>query len=69
MGAGRYIFQFFHEVDVDHVIQNGPRTFNHLILMEHEQAHKVPLTHVAFWVLIRADKILHDMNLTRFLRV
>ena len=57
MGAGRYPFQFFHEVDVDHVMQNGPWTFNHLVLMEHEQVRKVPLTHVAFWVLIRADKI------------
>ena len=28
VGAGRYLFQFYHEVDVNMVLNNWPWTFN-----------------------------------------
>ncbi|KAL2470562.1 DUF4283 domain-containing protein [Abeliophyllum distichum] len=28
IGAGIYIFQFFHPLDMDHVLENGPWMFN-----------------------------------------
>ena len=55
VGAGRYLFQFFHEFDVITVLNNGPWTFNQHILvvrrlMETDQADIVFLNQVTFWV-------------------
>ena len=58
VGAGRYLFQFFHEFDVITILNNGLWTFNQHILvvrrlMETDQADRVPLNQVTFWVQIR----------------
>ena len=50
MGNGRYLFQFFHEVDVSTVLHNGSWTFNQQTLvlrrlMEDDQVDKIPLNH------------------------
>ena len=57
VGAGRYLFQFFHEFDVITVLNNGPWTFNQHILvvrrlLETDQADRVPLNQVTLWVQI-----------------
>ena len=55
--AGRFLFHFFHEVDIAAVLNEGPWSFNHNILVltritETDQVGTVPLTHVSFWVQI-----------------
>ena len=47
--AGRYLFQFYHEVDISALINNGPWTFiQHTLVLrrlaETEQAERVPLS-------------------------
>ncbi|KAL9441583.1 hypothetical protein AB3S75_020141 [Citrus x aurantiifolia] len=50
-----FLFHFFHEVDLKHVIDLGPWTFDQHVLIlkrlgENEQPHRVPLFHTLFWV-------------------
>lgn len=52
-----YIFQFFHELDLKRVIENGPWTFdNHLLLCRRkrqgEQITKAEIHETSFWVQI-----------------
>ena len=74
VGAGRYLFQFYHEVDVNMVLNNGPWTFNQYTLvlkriMADDQVDRVPLNHVSFWVQIhhlpigfRTSKIIQNIG-------
>ena len=53
--APRYLFQFFHEVDIKRVIDSGPWSFdNHTLLVqrlkENEQPGQILLFNVDFWV-------------------
>ena len=53
--APRYLFQFFHEVDIRRVIDSGPWSFdNHTLLVhrpkENEQLGQILLFNVDFWV-------------------
>ncbi|CAI9757017.1 unnamed protein product [Fraxinus pennsylvanica] len=55
IGAGLYIFQFFHALDMDRVLQDGPWTFNqHLLILKHlkDDANpmRVDLFETSFWV-------------------
>ncbi|MBA0729546.1 hypothetical protein Golax_022726, partial [Gossypium laxum] len=49
LGEKRFLFKFFHDVDIDKVIKGAPWTFNnHLLvfhrLLEDEDPMEVPLT-------------------------
>lgn len=51
----RYVFQFYHSVDVQRVLDMRPCTFNnHLLVLEKLEGFshpsEVPLTHVPFWI-------------------
>lgn len=55
LGAGTYVFQFFHPIDMNRVLDNGPWTFNnHLFLLKHlkeaENPTKVDLFETSLWV-------------------
>ncbi|KAH1065445.1 hypothetical protein J1N35_030432 [Gossypium stocksii] len=55
LGNKRYLFQFFHEVDIQRVISGTPWFFNnHLLVLEKIQEGEnpllVPLIHMEFWV-------------------
>ena len=71
VGAGRYLFQFFHEFDVITFLNNGPWTFNQHILvvrklMETDQADIVPLNQVTFWVQIHNLPVgFHSINIIK----
>ena len=50
-----FLFQFFHEIDIQRVIDSGPWTFDQHILIakrlgESEQPQMVPLYHTSFWI-------------------
>lgn len=50
-----YLFQFFHEVDIERVIDMSPLTFDQRILLFkrlelHAQATRVLLIHTLIWV-------------------
>ena len=50
-----FLFQFFHEVDIQKVLDSGPWTFDqHLLIMKRlgkdEQPQSVPLFHTSFWI-------------------
>ena len=52
-----FLFQFFHEVDLKHVIDSGLWTFDQHILIlkrsgENEQPDRVPLFHTSFSILV-----------------
>ncbi|KAL8456497.1 hypothetical protein ACS0TY_034637 [Phlomoides rotata] len=54
-GNGRFIFEFYHPLDVSRVMNGLPWTFNnHPLLLHHlqrgEHAMRVPLTTLPFWV-------------------
>ncbi|KAJ8648294.1 hypothetical protein MRB53_001317 [Persea americana] len=69
-----FLFQFFHEIDVNWVLETRPWTFDkHILLVkrleENEQPHNVPLFHTSFWVQIYnlpigflSEKILKDIG-------
>ncbi|XP_060972463.1 uncharacterized protein LOC133038358 [Cannabis sativa] len=61
LGPNRYLFQFFHELDVQTVIDGSPWTFNRCPLVFHrlkkgEDPKVVPLHKIDFWVQI------HDLK-------
>ncbi|MCH80235.1 hypothetical protein A2U01_0001001 [Trifolium medium] len=52
---GRFIFQFFHHLDVQKVLRGGPWFFNkHMLILgamgEGEEPEQVPLNTVPFWI-------------------
>ncbi|KAL8470718.1 hypothetical protein ACS0TY_033330 [Phlomoides rotata] len=55
LGCGRYMFQFFHPLDVKRVIDGSPWVLgNHLLVVHQlvtgELPLTVPLNHLAFWM-------------------
>ncbi|XP_073121703.1 uncharacterized protein At4g02000-like [Henckelia pumila] len=55
IGPNLYLFQFFHELDVSRVINDGPWTFDqHLLIFKSLELgmnpHQVPLFQVDFWI-------------------
>lgn len=53
----RYLFQFFHEFDMDRILEGGPWTFdNHILILQRlkqgEFPTQIPLNLVPFWVQI-----------------
>ncbi|KAH1128992.1 hypothetical protein J1N35_000370 [Gossypium stocksii] len=55
MGEKRFLFRFFHKMDIDWVINGAPWTFNNNLLMIHrleagDDPFKVPLIYTIFWV-------------------
>ena len=74
LGGGRFLVQFFHEVDVAAVLNQGPWTFNQYIFVVHKisetnQVEWFPLHQVDFWVQIhnlpvcfRSSKIVQDID-------
>ncbi|GMI91327.1 hypothetical protein HRI_002802000 [Hibiscus trionum] len=57
IGENRYLFRFYHKIDVDRVEENGPWNFNsHLLILyrlkEGDVPLSVPLNLVPFWVLV-----------------
>ncbi|KAL2481544.1 hypothetical protein Adt_34510 [Abeliophyllum distichum] len=57
MGVGTYVFQLFHPIDMNRVLDNGPWTFNnHLLLLKHlkedDNPLKVDVFETSFWVQI-----------------
>ncbi|XP_075486286.1 uncharacterized protein LOC142525885 [Primulina tabacum] len=52
-----YLFQFFHEFDVDRILEGGPWSFDNHLLLLHKLKQgkiptKVPLNLIPFWVQI-----------------
>ncbi|MBA0729879.1 hypothetical protein Golax_020488 [Gossypium laxum] len=65
MGEKRYIFKFFHSMDMERVLKGLPWTFNnHLLILSKlrrgEDPLKIPLVYVPFWVQI------HDVPIGLF---
>ncbi|XP_002520658.3 uncharacterized protein At4g02000 [Ricinus communis] len=70
----RYLFQFFHEVDVKRVENGGPWTFNnyHILLhrlKEKENSHEVELKWTDFWIQVyrlpigfRSEKVVKNIG-------
>lgn len=57
IGQGRYIFQFFHKIDLQRVAEGGPWSFNNIPLILHQLSKgefplRVPLDWVSFWIQI-----------------
>ncbi|MBA0709376.1 hypothetical protein Golax_024412, partial [Gossypium laxum] len=57
LGGKRYLFQFFHVMDMERVLKGSPWTFNNHLLMLYklqlgEEPLIVPLIHTPFWVQI-----------------
>ena len=57
LGPSLFLFQFFHEMDVERVIKGGPWTFNQHLLLLSRLAVRINPTHVSlfladFWVQI-----------------
>lgn len=55
IGSQRFLFQFFHMIDMRRVIDGGPWSFDNHILILHQLKHgelplHVPLNYVNFWV-------------------
>ncbi|XVF47205.1 hypothetical protein PTKIN_Ptkin03bG0090400 [Pterospermum kingtungense] len=55
IGHQRYIFQFYHMVDLKRVVEGGPWSYDNYILLLHhmkdgEIPSQVPLVYVDFWV-------------------
>lgn len=55
IGQGRYIFQFFHEIDLQRIYNGGPWSFNSFPLILHRLKSgdfplQVPLDSIYFWV-------------------
>ncbi|KAK5793209.1 hypothetical protein PVK06_034347 [Gossypium arboreum] len=57
LGDKRFLFQFYHVMDMERVLKGAPRTFNNHLLMLHklqweEDPLQVPLFFTPFWVQI-----------------
>ncbi|KAE8719673.1 hypothetical protein F3Y22_tig00109926pilonHSYRG00011 [Hibiscus syriacus] len=57
LGEGRYLFRFYHSVDVERLERGSPWSFNsHLLilhkLLEGEDPLQVPIFHVNYWILV-----------------
>ncbi|MBA0769187.1 hypothetical protein Gotri_017948, partial [Gossypium trilobum] len=57
LGEKRYLFKFFHSMDMERVLKGLPWTFNnHLLILSNlnrgEDPLKIPLIFVPFWVQI-----------------
>ncbi|XP_073025182.1 uncharacterized protein At4g02000-like [Primulina eburnea] len=57
IGFKRFIFQFYHRIDMRRILERGPWTFdNNFLILHHlkqeEQPLQVPLTHLNFWIQI-----------------
>ncbi|KAK5832853.1 hypothetical protein PVK06_016656 [Gossypium arboreum] len=57
LGEKRFLFQFFHSIDMERVLKGSPWTFNNHLLLLHalkwgEDPLKVPLVLSPFWVQI-----------------
>lgn len=57
LGAGVYVFQFYHKIDIQRVFMGGPWTFNGHLLIHGKISlgdilTQIPLFHVNFWVQI-----------------
>ncbi|MBA0560833.1 hypothetical protein Golob_023916, partial [Gossypium lobatum] len=57
LGGKRYLFQFFHVMDMERVLKGSPWTFNNHLLLLHklqlmEDPLIVPLIYTPFWVQI-----------------
>lgn len=68
LGKGRYLFQFYHKIDMLRVLNGGPWVFdNHMLILgvvkAGETLTKIPLNHVCFWVQI------HDLPVGFMLEV
>ncbi|KAH9717190.1 CCHC-type domain-containing protein [Citrus sinensis] len=69
-----FLFQFFHEIDINRVLESGPWTFDQHILLvkrleEDEQPQNIPLFSTSFWIQIynlpigfMSEKILKDIG-------
>ncbi|MFQ6658908.1 hypothetical protein Gotur_028001, partial [Gossypium turneri] len=62
LGEKRYLFQFFHLMDLERVIKGSPWTFNNHLLILHklqrgEDPLKIPLIYSPLWVQI------HDVSI------
>ncbi|MBA0701035.1 hypothetical protein Goari_027121 [Gossypium aridum] len=65
IGEKRYLFKFFHSMDMERVLKGLPWTFNnHLLILSKlrrgEDPLKIPLVYVSFWVQI------HDVPIGLF---
>ncbi|MBA0788546.1 hypothetical protein Gotri_027859, partial [Gossypium trilobum] len=73
LGEKRYIFKFFHSMDMERVFKGLPWTFNnHLLILSKlkrgEDPLKIPLVYVPFWVQIHDVPIgLFSENLAKLL--
>ncbi|KAJ8900479.1 hypothetical protein K2173_025256 [Erythroxylum novogranatense] len=66
--GGLYIFQFFHEVDVNRVLEMSPVTFNNNLLIlarmnGFTHPGDVPLFHFDIWVKVRSLCLVYDRRL------
>lgn len=57
IGDGRFLFQFFHALDIQRIEEGGPWSFNNIPLILHrlqrgEFPTRVPLNKLSFWVQI-----------------
>lgn len=57
IGQGRYIFQFFHAIDLKRIVDGGPWSFNNIPLILHQLKKgefplRVPLDWLPFWIQI-----------------
>ncbi|KAL8493878.1 hypothetical protein ACS0TY_024880 [Phlomoides rotata] len=57
IGEGRFLFQFFHVLDVKRILEGSPWSFNNHPLVLHsllkgDHPHRVPLNKVPYWVQI-----------------
>ncbi|KAH9786028.1 reverse transcriptase domain-containing protein [Citrus sinensis] len=69
-----FLFQFFHEIDINRVIDSGPWTFDqHILIVQRlgaeDQPQHVPLFHTSFWTQIynlligfQSEKILQSIG-------
>lgn len=62
LGSNLYLFQFYHEVDMQRILEGGPCSFDNNLLIigkltAGDRPSTVPLLHVPMWVQIYASKL------------
>uniref|UniRef100_A0A803NLH2 Reverse transcriptase n=1 Tax=Cannabis sativa TaxID=3483 RepID=A0A803NLH2_CANSA len=55
LDSNRFLFQFYHDVDIERVIEKSPWTFNNFLLVfqrlkKGEDPKLIPLSHVDMWI-------------------